>query len=371
MDWYLEDKNRLKGQPKRTIGDYVEQNGILVPKRFDSLDEARASGLAIIARSEHTQDYDGSSGVLNSPILDKPEEISYEELKSKMLKNSMFAVPYCRLHGINSEDFGKEVSLSFWEHLQGFNSHIITDSAVKERYHITTTGIDSKEGFFFNYVLINKGSVVRNLVQPLPNELMNNLGNLVEIYETVRNLERFDPNHCPIMEFQVSNGKNYFLQYHKTRDFKETTFKLERPVEEGETEAQFVRGATPPEGTTCNALVYYSASYTKLWDKIIQTDEASFDFHYNYMYSEAVYRQRKLQLRLFEHSLDWSMAKLYSHTGLSTMFKPEVYLMINESDNIPGKDERTRMVQGARNGVDQSIKVRVVSDGTRAYIKRI
>ena len=43
MDYYLEDKSRLNGQPKRTIADYVEQKGILVPRRFDTLAEARKS----------------------------------------------------------------------------------------------------------------------------------------------------------------------------------------------------------------------------------------------------------------------------------------------------------------------------------------
>jgi len=63
-DYYLEDRSRLQGQPKRTIADYVEQQGILVPRRFDSLEEAQASGLPILARSEHSQDYDGVSGLL-------------------------------------------------------------------------------------------------------------------------------------------------------------------------------------------------------------------------------------------------------------------------------------------------------------------
>ena len=58
-DYYLEDPNRLKGQPKKTIGDYVEQNGILVPNRFNSLKEAKKSGKKIFLRSERSQDYWG------------------------------------------------------------------------------------------------------------------------------------------------------------------------------------------------------------------------------------------------------------------------------------------------------------------------
>ncbi|MBS3095869.1 hypothetical protein J4480_00345 [Candidatus Woesearchaeota archaeon] len=66
MDYYIQNPERLQGQPKRTIADYVEQNGVLVPRRFDSLAEARKSKKAILLRSEHPQDYDGISGLLDS-----------------------------------------------------------------------------------------------------------------------------------------------------------------------------------------------------------------------------------------------------------------------------------------------------------------
>lgn len=62
VDYYLEDRARLEGQPKRAIADYVEQNGIMVPRRFGSLQEARASGKEVLLRSEHQQD---SSMLLN------------------------------------------------------------------------------------------------------------------------------------------------------------------------------------------------------------------------------------------------------------------------------------------------------------------
>ena len=68
-DHYINNPEELKGQPKRTIADYVEQNGILVPKRFDSLAEARRFDGEVLLRSEHTQDYDGASGMLRSFVL--------------------------------------------------------------------------------------------------------------------------------------------------------------------------------------------------------------------------------------------------------------------------------------------------------------
>ena len=42
-DYYTSDPSRLHGQPKRTIGDYVASQGILVPRRFDTLEEAKAA----------------------------------------------------------------------------------------------------------------------------------------------------------------------------------------------------------------------------------------------------------------------------------------------------------------------------------------
>ena len=47
-DFYLQNPAELNGQPKKTIGDYVEQNEILVPRRHASLDEALSSGRKII-----------------------------------------------------------------------------------------------------------------------------------------------------------------------------------------------------------------------------------------------------------------------------------------------------------------------------------
>src|SRR5665811_876042 len=66
-DWWLAEGNLQL--PKQEISDYVESQGFLVPRRFDTLDEAldvvRAGG-EIILRSEHPDDYDGPSGLMDS-----------------------------------------------------------------------------------------------------------------------------------------------------------------------------------------------------------------------------------------------------------------------------------------------------------------
>src|SRR3989338_5821979 len=102
VDYYLDDSSKLEGQPKRTIGGYVEQQGILVPRRFDSLQEARRSGMAVICRSEHIQDYDGTSGLLGSPDLSEfPDTKNESELIAKIIEHLDFRIePYCKLMGL-------------------------------------------------------------------------------------------------------------------------------------------------------------------------------------------------------------------------------------------------------------------------------
>ena len=87
MDYYEADPRRLQRTPKKTIADYVEQNGILVPRRFTSLREARASGVFTIARSEHEQDYAGVSGIFESLRLEDYANIQNEdELKDIVIR---------------------------------------------------------------------------------------------------------------------------------------------------------------------------------------------------------------------------------------------------------------------------------------------
>jgi len=107
-DFYLEHPEELK-QPKRDIEDYVESNEILVPQRFDSLKEAKKSGLKIIARSEHPQDYAGISDLLKSPRLSKDE---WKEVTSEDLALAEIAIA----HVSRSHTFKPEVSVMIDKH---------------------------------------------------------------------------------------------------------------------------------------------------------------------------------------------------------------------------------------------------------------
>lgn len=215
MDYYLEDIARLEGQPKRAIADYVEQSGILVPRRFGSLKEARASGLPIIARSEHPQDYAGASGILKSPWLDSDNDKSYmnlqseEELKEKALVNSWKYELFCRFSGYDKDKFKQEVSFSFWELFKGrgrYSRAVIADSAIPGRHHIISYGSSKDFGRTVSYIIAEQNTILTEYGRS-DVELHAGLPALLETYERVRHLERFDPNHCPIMEFVTVGTK--------------------------------------------------------------------------------------------------------------------------------------------------------------------
>ena len=135
-DFYTDNPAALLGKPKATIADYVERNKILVPRRFATLDDALASGVPIIARSEHPQDYDGVSGLLHSPVIMPGDRIDEGQVIKKILDAYRNIRRYCELMGFSETQFSNEVSVSFWEKLPGANISLAADSSIPGRYHI-------------------------------------------------------------------------------------------------------------------------------------------------------------------------------------------------------------------------------------------
>jgi hypothetical protein len=375
-DYYAANPSALEGQPKRAIADYVEQkdNRIPVPGRFGSLKEARNSGVEILVRSEHRQDYDGSSGLLETRLLSEfPEAETEAQLKEQILIKSTdpqnqhqyigdrMIKEHCRLLGIDFDKFNEGVSYSFWELLRGTEIKVVADSSIKGRYHITSK---------YDYTVFEHGKPIKNYVWPLPEELQNLLPGLVETYETIRNFDRFDPNNCPIMEFIAFNGKIYFLQYHKSRKFEASTFSLDREPTTGEMEVFFARGATKPDGISCNVTVHYAWEYRRGRERSLPAKEdASFDLHYNPAFSELMVRKREMQITGGE----WYTMDMFAvgHYEYSKLMKPRVSIVENP-DKIISEEENNKLVDIARvENKNAEIKVHAVSDGTRAYLMRI
>lgn len=398
-DYYLQDITRLQGQPKRTIADYVESQGILVPKRFANLSEARKSNKPILLRSEHPQEYDGVSGLLDSigispgcsaitsDNIEAVKQRYFEELlKEKHRPNYR---RYCRFLGLDENEFIRQASFSIWEKVPGLSRTIVSDSAIPGRYHIMSC--DDKRTC---YTIVEDGQIIQKAMQ-LPEELIAGIPNLIETYEQVRNLARFDSNHCPIMEFQTFDGKNYFLQYHRTRDFEPATFTLDRALEDGEIEALFVRGATPKEGIKAKVSVYYADSLGNS-NFNPEDEEGSFDFHDNSVFSELQFRRRKLQA-ISQKPIKAFIYAATNHSPRSRMFKPEVSAIIpielviknNEvifgDDNVNFGDGRKyfprdpilkdgevifNFREESKKGHNSFMNLQIISDGRRAFIRR-
>ena len=338
VDYYLEDSTRLQGQPKRTIADYVEQHGVLVPRRFGSLEEARSAEVPVIARSEHTREYQGVSGLLSSlSFLRIPEQLTELQIKGEMFKKWETDInSYCEAFNITPESFMNDVSFSFWEQLRGYNRTIIADSAVQGRYHVTTF---SETSLVRTYSIIEPQGKVQHFGSSLPSDA-DNLIELVKLYEQVRNLKRFDPLHCPILEVQTVEGTNYFLQYHRTRDFSPALFSLDRTPETDETIAVFTRGATPPEGVInkivgggLSAESYFNLQSLPTW----------------FMFTRPSF------------SIDDVLeAAVHSHLRTSFLYKPRVFVVTAKPPLVNGATDKE--------GV---ISLQVISDGRKAYVKRV
>ena len=359
-DFYTDNLATLLGKPKATIADYVEQNGILVPRRYSTLDDALSSGVPIIARSEHPQDYEGASNLLNSFQMPPKVASKPEELIVMLAKDKSEIDEYCELSGVSREQFMSQVSLSFWEKINGMNITVSADSAIDGRYHILVRGTGAY------YIEADNGSVKFFAENKSRKYLALDVEKLIDFYEKVRGLYNFDPSHCYIMEVQIADGKIYFLQLHRGRDLRKSKFELERPPKQGEYEAALVRGCTIPEGRTFKTVIYHGEF--KLKDI-----EGSAHPEMDLFFQEMMYRRTGLQIA-FAHHMSTIASSVDYHGTMSKMFKPEISLLIDDAKfrELVSHSEVWDMVKAKiRTHQDQYAVFRVVADGRKAYISRV
>ena len=187
-DMYVEEPERLQGKPKRTIADYAESNGFLVPRRFGSLREARESKLPILVRSEHPQEYGGVSGLLKSFDLETLPDTSDEGVLKEAVLDRLIEDKYknplskkfCKLTGQNESDFERDVSFSLWERLEGINRTMVADSSISGRYHIMTCKFGEKEKIgVYSYLLFEDGKASQEFIGDLPEDLQRGLPSLI------------------------------------------------------------------------------------------------------------------------------------------------------------------------------------------------
>ncbi|MBI5391182.1 hypothetical protein HZB02_06860 [Candidatus Woesearchaeota archaeon] len=412
-------------QPKKNIVRYLAEQGISTPKIFDCLDEAIASGKDILVRSEHPHEFNRVSGLFSSLSLDhsslansKTDQSLQQAFVKRNEQEGYAAKSYSKFWSMSQEDLLKDLSYSLWEKLPGSNRCIVADSAIPYRYHIMASREDASFRYQ-SYALIEHGKEVfgnyhqsfrdwdQNIglwysqmiarhapdLIPLtgyvfsalnwvfakrqirnPSWLLHEYHEMISLYERVRSLT--DPNNCPVVEMQTVNGKHYVLQYHNGRDFQPAAFVLDRPPEEGEHEAVYVRGATPPEGLTCKTTIFHIAQINHDLS-YPQVHEASF-LHRGGIIAEQMARHTKVQFMgnlLFNKDGTPNMAYeiTNSHYARSGLIFPEVALGI-PMDRIISREEVSALIHRAHQPgqtEDTFITVHVISDGRKAYVKRV
>ncbi|HIH23445.1 TPA: hypothetical protein HA251_00270 [Candidatus Woesearchaeota archaeon] len=408
-DAYLENPSLLRGTPKLTIGDYAERNGILVPRRFATLDDALASGKPFILRSEHPDEYAGPSGLFNSHIVN-PEYIDQnrERLKNENIQPAThdvrtrrvgagmsYTLPgeviaqiglkddatifaqlrflstaqstdiqdYCSYEGKNPTTYGSQLTFSAWEYLGGRNHTVIADNCIPGRYHIFTTEKRDRPPYFDNYSMVDNGVVVRQELERADAPLEKALPSLIATYEHARALPNFDPNHCPAIEMQTSNGNVLFLQYHRVRDFEPSTHTIDPSKFPDAIETDFSRGATPPDGIVCDTSIVMS--FSPGHENRYNSGE---DLHYDNQFIEHAMRKREVQFLGDTHAV--MRQSTDGHQTKSILFKPRVSLGISAKAFMTA-EEWNEASTAPFFGKDYVVRFHAVSDGRRAFVRRI
>lgn len=409
-------------QPKKEVADYVSRMWFLVPKRFDSLEQAVASWYKFVVRSEHPQEYSWVSGLAESYVIDPQKIWKYEtepdwplsdkeicngvdkngdrinkygwKDEEKKLFNYFWKIPdaeilrklslfsykrYQLLGEIihqDADELFKEHSFSFWEYIPGINHSIVADKDIPNRYYIFSDRY-SHDIHYHDGIIVQDGNIIdcwgyhSMKGAKLENMRIFNHNSLIETYEKIRNLEAFDSSHVPIMEIQTSIEDNqlYFLQYHRARDAQvyKKPFTLSRDKEEWEVEANFVRWKTESEWIIVDTGSYYYWTYSV---KNLH-EQASFDFHYNNIFFDCMSQSRIVNFGfkpLGFKSIAWFIVSW--HDSMARMFKADMFVNIERSDfEDLGIDFRKIFLLGEALWKPYTIKVRVVSDGKKAYVK--
>lgn len=373
VDYYLTHRPR---QPKRVIAEYVSRNGVLVPRIFDTLAEALQADTFFIARSEHTQDYDGVSGLLTSKVIKKGStwglvKKPQEEFEAKLRTKDIGVVEtYCSMYGLDPKSFVDSTSYSYWEYIPGVKRVVAADSAILNRYHIFSyMPSDSTQDGVNHYTILEDGKTVLSASYDLEPEYSQAFPALIEVYDRVRHLPNFNPKNCPVMEMKTYQGQIYFLQYLLTQPFKPAAFVLDREPKADEIEAILVRGVTGSEGRIYQ--VKAGCALEEFEDWRLDGVEASLDTYQFELYHEFTSKQRQAMF------ITSDMAKVTTevntrHFMRSKLFKPPLSVVLDRDE----ADQRIFAKYGY-NGKSYSdsmphvVNFWVISDGRRAYVKPI
>lgn len=369
-DYFLEHRPY---RSKDELADYVESEGVLVPPRYKSLEAAVDLDEDFIARTQLPQDYDGISGIGTSPRYDTQParqrlrgmtSREFEAIQRKSFIERSDTRHFCELLGVTPEAFFADLTYSYWQLLPGHNRSVIEDNAIPGRYHIFSTFPSRGLMDFFNYTLVDQGKIIYSVPEvdshifPFDNEV-------IEFYKRVKDLPRFAPQHCPIIEMQSVEGRQYFLQYLRANDSLPAGFVLEREPEADEIEVAFVRGATPPEGVILPTTFWFDH------ERVNPDEKAGYEYPGVGAFPDIMAGRRQIQIVFgFEDwdAIDSIAVRTVAHQGKSVLLKPKMSVVIPQQE-IEEKIFRGRMKELQGHHYPYTVPIRYISDGRRAYLK--
>ncbi len=264
-------------RPKYEIGLYVAEQGFPVPliRNMEEWQAAFRNGMAML-RSEMPQDYDGYSGLLDSRVI-SPRNIlgnivgglldnsglSFKQALAEQLYKGLETlefdpVTYMRTFvwsserltveaarlGIELDFYTGHENVSTWRYVAGTNIRVFRDPSVDGRYHLGFTG----ERNFGQGVIIDTADY-QTTIMPYNGKNEVDIERVIQFYEDIRTLPRFDARQAPLIEMQYGDdGELYFLQYLKTGHLIDPRKPFEISQTQDSVVALEARGVTPETG---------------------------------------------------------------------------------------------------------------------------
>jgi hypothetical protein len=393
--WQLVGLDHRNAQPKLEPAEYIESLdiGIKVPRRFATAADtviAIRSGKTVMARSEHPGEYDDFSDIFKTHYWDEEWLEKSTEKTAQMLRQGAsepeiqdhlrqeqflgtiegpsLADRYAKLNGIRPESFGSQLSYTYWEHIPGYNVVVTADDTQAGKYYV---GVQSREWGFKETWIVEDGSPEHRLAgaeDPISDK------RLIEAYETIRNLDCFDSNNCPLIELQVDGeGDVWFLQYMKGRTFTPSTARLHQRdyrAADGWRRADAVRGMLG-SFLTLQAGLIYPEQYGLSEDlPLPEFEEASFDRYPEKALLHTLLRDRICSIytrgkqNVYNGIAD-------GHTVRSQWFRPQASISISERSlaAIIDRPLHGRLLAAERQDLMARVLVDVASDGKRGFIR--
>lgn len=379
--------NNPPQKPKFEIGGYFESRGFFVPSRFAEVDEAYESPSGFLYRSEHRLEYAGPSDLFTTVTVlpeDYGNDFVFTREEWQIFQRNEHKQHYDlfpKAYGYDPHLFAIGVDFSLWELVDGINRFMFADPVNEGQYYVGSSGLihsfDRRKPILGHR---NQYSLHQISYDSTPVLLAHHgdhpswpvgygsPSELIDLYEMIRELNRFDPDHIPIVEFQSDplEGIQWTLQYHRGRDRQKKLFTLaENDIPPSAIRFDHVMGSTAPDGEDVEVAIAHA-------------DGTPINFSGNYAKAEVLARSNVPVLLAARNLKTIYCAGVMQHGSRSLWAKPPLSLFIEtegkwgEQANIPISLTRNTRIKEVTPGVEIAFApMRVVSDGNIAFATAI